>query len=70
MERIIITANREGYSTDQVHNTLTVRALIDLLSDFDDMTPVYIGNDRQGCSWYTYGGICYSDIALIEEEED
>ena len=42
---IIINANREGYGTDQIRNTMTVGELIDALSDFDEDTPVYIGKD-------------------------
>lgn len=59
---IIINANREGYGTDQIRNTMTVGELIDALSEFDEETPVYIGNDRTSYGWYTYGGITMQDI--------
>ena len=67
---IIINANREGYGTDQIRNTMTVGELIDALSDFDEDTPVYIGNDRKSYVWYTYGGITMRDIEKTDEEED
>jgi hypothetical protein len=69
---IIINANREGYGTDQITNTMTVGELIDALSDFDEDTPVYIGNDRTSYGWYTYGGITMRDIEETdgEDEED
>jgi hypothetical protein len=69
---IIINANREGYGIDQIRNTMTVGELIDALSDFDEDTPVYIGNDRQSYGWYTYGSITMRDIEETdgEEEED
>ena len=69
---IIINANREGYGIDQIRNTMTVGELIDALSDFDEDTPVYIGNDRQSYGWYTYGGITMQDIEETdgEDEED
>ena len=69
---IIINANREGYGIDQIRNTMTVGELIDALSDFDEDTPVYIGNDRQSYGWYTYGGITMRDIEETdgEDEED
>ena len=69
---IIINANREGYGIDQIRSTMTVGKLIDALSDFDEDTPVYIGNDRQSYGWYTYGGITMRDIEETdgEDEED
>ena len=69
---IIINANREGYGIDQIRNTMTVGELIDALSDFDEDTTVYIGNDRQSYGWYTYGGITMRDIEETdgEDEED
>lgn len=67
---IIINANREGYGTDQIRNPMTVGELIDALSDFDEDTPVYIGNDRKSYGWYTYGGITMRDIEETDGEED
>ena len=67
---IIINANREGYGTDQIMNTMTVGELIDALSDFDEDTPVYIGNDRKSYGWYTYCGITMQDIEETDGEDD
>ena len=65
---VIINANREGYGTDQIRRTMTVGELIEMLSQFDEDTPVYIGNDRQSYGLYTYGGIREDDIEEKEEE--
>ena len=62
MEKLIINAKREGYATNQVGETLTVGELIELLSDYDENTPVYIGNDLRGDYWYTYGSINMNDV--------
>lgn len=67
---VIINANREGYGTDQITNTMTAGELIDALSDFDPETPVMIGNDRQSYGWYTYGSITMRDIEGREDEDD
>jgi len=71
---IIINANREGYGTDQIRNTMTVGELIDALSDFDPETPIMVGNDRQSYGWYTYGSITMRDLDIEEtdgeDEED
>ena len=67
---IIINANREGYGTDQIRNTMTVGELIDALSDFDPETPIMVGNDRQSYGWYTYGSITMRDIEEADGEED
>lgn len=68
MKALIIDAHRDGYSVDQVYETITVSDLIYRLEDFDGDTPVYISYDNG----YTYGGISEYDINLedVEEEED
>lgn len=68
--KIIINARRDGYGTDQIRHTITVGELMDLLNEFDEDTPIYIGNDPTSYGWYTYGGISESDICGIEEEEE
>ena len=70
MLAVVINANREGYSLDQLYGTLTVGDLIAYLSDFDDELPIVIGNDKQHGSWYTFGSISYDDIQEYEEEEE
>ena len=67
---IIINANREGYGTDQITNTMTVGELINALSDFDPETPVMVGNDRQSYGWYTYGGISMQDIEEVDDADE
>lgn len=57
--RVIIEASREGYSTDQIRNTMTVQELIDILSEYDADAKVYLSHDNG----YTYGGIRRYDIS-------
>ena len=68
MNVLTIEAHRDGYSVDQVYETMTVGDLIYFLEDYPDDTPVYISNDRG----YTYGGISEDDLSLkyVEEEEE
>lgn len=68
MNVLTIEAHRDGYSVDQVYETITVGDLIYFLEDYLDDTPVYISNDRG----YTYGGISEDDLSLkyVEEEEE
>lgn len=62
MERIIINAVRQGYGTDQIDETMTVGELIEILSNYDESTPVFLGHDMKSYGWYTYGGITERDI--------
>ena len=55
---IKIEAKREGYSINQVSNTMTVGELIAYLEQFDENDKVYLSHDNG----YTYGGISESDI--------
>ena len=71
--KIVIDAHREGYAFDQVRETLTAGELIDVLSEYDPDTPVYLGHDRQSYGWYTFGGITYDRILsdeFVEDESD
>ena len=71
--KLIIDARREGYGTDQIRKTMTVGDLIDMLDQYDEDTPVYIGNDTKSYGWYTYGGItedCFNEIEENKEGED
>lgn len=65
---VLIEANRQYYGTDQIRSTMTVGDLINLLSDYDEDTPIAISNDNG----YTYGRIGWDDIREeeIEEEEE
>ena len=59
---LYLTAQREGYSLDQIKHTMTVGELIDFLSGYDEDLPVYLAHDNH----YTYGGI---RAHLFEEGE-
>lgn len=66
MAKLMIAAEREGYSTDQIRNTMTVGELIAYLEQFDEDEPVYLSHDRG----YTYGGITEDRFEEIEDEEE
>lgn len=68
MEYLRIETLREGYGIDQIRKTMTVGELIELLSEFDEDTPVYLSFDNG----YTYGGITESrvEIDYSNEEDD
>ncbi len=68
MEYLRVETLREGYGIDQIRKTLTVGELIELLSEFDEDTPVYLSFDNG----YTYGGITESrvEIDYSNEEDD
>ena len=60
---VFINANNNGYEPSQCGPTLTVGELIELLSDFDENTPVYLRFDNG----YTYGSIGEDDLIKAEE---
>lgn len=65
--KIFINGKREGYSTEQCGETLTVRKLIELLEEnFEDDDRVYLRNDNG----YTYGSITEYDINDEDDIED
>ena len=65
--KLFIEGRREGYSTEQVGRTMTVRQLIDFLNNFDDDTRIYLNNDNG----YTYGSITESSFEeKFDDEED
>lgn len=68
MKALIIDAHRDGYSVDQVYETMTVSDLIYELEGYPEDAPVYISYDKG----YTYGGISAYDLNLedVEEEEE
>lgn len=63
MNKLIIKAMREGYSTDQIKCTMTVLDLKAHLEEYDDETPIYSSFDNG----YTYGGIRESEFEEVEE---
>lgn len=67
MEYLRIETLCEGYGIDQIRKTMTVGELIELLSEFDEDTPVYLSFDNG----YTYGGITESRVEIdYSNEED
>lgn len=63
-QSICIEAKREGYSLNQIENTMTVGELKDWLEQYDDNALVYLSHDNG----YTYGGITPRDFAEDYEE--
>ncbi len=66
---IFIDAERQGYSTNQIQNTMTVLELMAYLDQFDEDTEVYLRHDRG----YTYGGITqnsFSDDYVDSDKDD
>jgi hypothetical protein len=63
---LFINCKNNGYKATQCGRTLTVGELIDLLSDFDEDTPVYLRFDNG----YTYGSIGEDDLFKEEELEE
>ena len=64
MEFVKLEGNRSGYTPEQCPDTLTVGALIEVLSQFDEDMLVYLKND----DGYTYGHFDRDEI-LTEEYE-
>lgn len=65
-EAIFINGKRNGYGPEQCGRTLTVRELIEVLSEFDEDTELFLSND----GGYTYGSITEQDIWLEEYDEN
>lgn len=63
MKKIFIEGRREGYSTGQCDYTMSVKELIEYLSQFEDDAKVYLNNDNG----YTFGSITESSFS--EEDE-
>lgn len=67
MKKLIINANRNGYSPDQCGQTMTVAELIAYLEQFDEEAQVFLSHDNG----YTYGSITERDfIDECEDEEE
>ena len=68
MQALIIDAHRDGYSVDQVYETMTVSDLIYELEGYPEDAPVYISYDKG----YAYGGNYAYDHNHedVEEEEE
>lgn len=63
MNALFIEGKRNMYGIDKYSTTLTVGELIEILSGYDDDTPVYLRND----GGYTYGSLTERDINTAEE---
>ena len=67
--RLFLNADREGYSPEQVRETMKVGELINfLMENFDEDMPIYLSHDNG----YTYGGITedsFSEEPIEEEDE-
>ena len=50
---LFIETRREGYSIDQINETITAGEMIAMLSQLPEDTEIYLDNDNG----YTYGGI-------------
>lgn len=59
--KVIMETHRRGYSTDQITDTISVRELIDILSQFDEDAKIYTSHDNG----YTFGGIHEEDFEEI-----
>ena len=60
---LFINANNNGYEPSQCGRTLTVGELIELLSYFDEDSPVYLRFDNG----YSYGSIGEYDFNTAED---
>ena len=63
---VVINFHKDVYEMDRIDYTLSVGELIDILSQYDEDSPVIIGNDPTGLpeeyGWYTYGAVYAEDI--------
>ena len=66
MNKVIINARRNGYTTTQCGRTMTVGELIEFLEDFDEDAPIYLSHDRG----YTYGSINEQDFEESESDDE
>ena len=65
---LMFKTGRDGYSTEQCGETMTVGELIEILSESDEDTEIFYKNDNG----YTYGYLTEGRIRLeeVEEEDD
>lgn len=59
--KVIMETHRRGYSTDQITDTISVREMIDILSQFDEDAKIYTSHDNG----YTFGGIHEYDFEEV-----
>lgn len=56
--KVIMEVHRRGYSTEQITDTISVREMIEILSQFDEDAKIYTSHDNG----YTFGGIFEDDF--------
>ena len=68
MDKLIVIANRDSYSINDIYNTMTVGDLKTFLDDMEDDTPIYLSFD----GGYTYGAIRDDrmEVEYGDEEEE
>lgn len=66
MDKLIIVANRDSYSTNDIYNTMTVGDLKTFLEDLEDDTPIYLSFD----GGYTYGALKENRMEIEYEDEE
>lgn len=68
MDKLIIIANKDSYSTNDIRYTMTVGDLKAFLEDCEDDTSIYLSFD----GGYTYGALRNDrmDIEYGDEEEE
>ena len=62
---LMFNTSRDGYGVDQCGETMTVKELIELLSEYDEDTEIFYKND----DGYTYGRITEGRIELEYVDE-
>lgn len=63
LNALFIEGVRNMYGIDQYSKTLTVGEMIEILSQYDEDTPVFIRNDNG----YTYGSLTQRDFNTAED---
>lgn len=63
---LFIEGRRNGYTIGQCGPTMTVGELVDLLSAFEEDTPIYLINDNG----YTFGSITERSFEERDNDED
>ena len=67
MESIIcLDTARDAYAIQDCYNSMTVREMIEYLSQFDEDSPVVFRNDKG----YTYGNITHGSFEEVYPEDN
>ena len=66
MESIIcLDTARDAYAIQECYRSMTVREMIDYLSQFDEDSPIVFRNDKG----YTYGNITHESFEEVYPED-